>query len=87
MFILDLGYLESVPETIAIDLNGSGKAAATSSFFAAAFGTSTYTIADAENIAIAGDRTSYAKSSVRASATSSDGRAVATASSYSSSSN
>jgi hypothetical protein len=86
MLILDIGYLESVTEAIAIDLNGGGKAVAISGFWAGAFGSSTYTSAVAENKAVSSKYSSSASSSVKANAVSSDGDAIATAFSFSSSS-
>jgi hypothetical protein len=84
MLILDLGYLDSVPESHTMHLHGGRKAQAISAFYVAASGGSTYTGAIAINRAIVGTRSSSASSFVMADAASSDGNAVASA--YSSSS-
>jgi hypothetical protein len=69
MLILDLNYLDSVPEITVIDLYGGGKAkpsaAATSGWVAIATGKSTFTYGEAKNLAIAGKNSSAASSSVK----------------------
>jgi hypothetical protein len=84
MLILDIDYLDSVPEITSMNLGG-GKAQASSAWSAVAFGKSTLVIAIARNEAIVGNRGSYASSSVKVFVIG-DRSASASASSYSSAS-
>jgi hypothetical protein len=67
MRISDLDYLNSVPETSALDLNGGG-AVAIVRFSADAYGSATYTGTVVNNLAVASPYGSLAKSYVRVTA-------------------
>ncbi|MGM3305983.1 hypothetical protein ACSQ6I_08380 [Anabaena sp. WFMT] len=87
MIISDLDYLDFIPETSTIGLNGGG-AIAISRFSAAAFGSSTYTGTVINNLASYQPNGSVASSSIRVISIASGGNtsSSASASSLSSSS-
>jgi hypothetical protein len=80
MIISDIDYLEQVSETSTLHLSG-GKAIAISSFWALAFGPSTYTSAVVNNQVVVSPNTSFASSSVQVTAASSGSSVSAIASS------
>jgi hypothetical protein len=80
MHICDLDYLESIPETSTIHLNG-GRAVAISAFSASAFGDATSINTFLQNLAISRSGGSFANSSVHVTSISSGGSTFASASS------
>lgn len=82
MIISDLDYLDSILETSAMHLNGSG-ARAFSKFSAEAYGKSTNISAFVKNLAISKPNTSISMSSVAVSVIALDGEAFVSASSAS----
>lgn len=80
MLICDLDYLDTIPETSTMHLNG-GQAVAISAFSASAFGDATSINTFLKNIIISGTGGSFANSSVRVNSISSGGSTFASASS------
>jgi len=84
MIIADLNYLDQASETTSVNLRGGRRSAvAISSFWAVAFGSSTYTGTTVINQAGVRPNGSFASSSVQVTALSSDGSVAASASSSS----
>ena len=80
MHICDLDYLDTIPETCTMHLNG-GKAVAISAFSASAFGDATSINSFLKNLTISASGGSFANSSVRVNSISSGGSTFASASS------